>query len=129
MSKPLHANPEHRLGSMEFHRAVFAAHGHECYFRTHRKLKVSRFDTTLVKREPHEKCEVTATDAMHIIPRSQISAKHLRFAEPEANGRPGCHTCHMLQEKWRLEFSFKDRHAAWAKLNPLNKVPLPEPIP
>ena len=120
---------EHVLDSKEFHDLVFAAHGRECYFRNHRKVKVGRFDTTLVKREPHEKCLGTATDAMHIYPRSAISAKNLRFAVPAHNGRPGCRPCHDLQGEWRLEFSFKDRHAAWAALNPLCKSPLPEPIP
>lgn len=131
MSKPLVGAVQHDLDSKEFHRAVFAAHGSKCYFRgpKYRKVRVDLFTDETRAREPHERCQGDATDAMHIIPRSELGAKRLRFAEPGENGRPGCRPCHMLQEARCIEFAFADRHAAWAALNPLNKVPLREPLP
>jgi 5-methylcytosine-specific restriction endonuclease McrA len=70
MTKPLIADRKRRSESAEFHRLVFQRHGYECYF-----------------------CGGKATDAAHVIPRSQLGPK-TRYAAPQFNGRPLCRACH-----------------------------------
>ncbi len=131
MSKPLGGRPEHRLGSQEFHRAVFAAHGRECYFRgpKYRKVRVSIFTEELRPRLPHERCLRDATDAMHIYARAELGGKNNRFAFPELNGRPGCRPCHELQGAKLIAFEYKDEIAAYEALRAICKHRLREPYP
>lgn len=104
MSKPLIANPKRQSEAAAFHRAVFKAHGDRCHF-----------------------CgKPQSTDAMHVIPRSQLGPK-ARYACPVENGRPGCRRCHDAQERNELQFSVSVRRRAIRALNKVLKAPLMEP--
>lgn len=129
MSKPLVPKADHAVDGKAFHDAVFAEHGRKCHFR--KSSKLFNYDRTLRARGDYEKCNHDASDAMHIIPRGVINSKVMRFAAPEANGRPGCRTCHVLQESGLLEFSYADRMGAYDALMavPGRKVPVPMPVP
>ncbi len=98
--------PEHRRGREAFHAAVFAAHGDRCYFG----------------------CGRAATDAMHVVPRSQLTQR-TRYAAPAANGRSGCRRCHKAQESGAIAFPLNVRLGAVRALNhvPGVRVLLPEP--
>ena len=72
---------EHRSARVLFHNVVFAVHGSSCHF-----------------------CGGPATDAMHVIDRSRLSARQ-RYAFAELNGRPGCRSCHESQGAGVLSFS------------------------
>jgi hypothetical protein len=102
MSRPLVAKQGTEDAADEFHRAVFKAHGRTCYFYGTR-LILDAATRKPRKRTPEERCEKDATDAMHVVPRSQLGPKS-RFACPEENGRPGCRTCHNLEDVGRLDF-------------------------
>ena len=89
----------------EFHRRVFAKWGNRCYF-----------------------CGGKATDAMHIIPRSQLGPH--RYACAEENGRPGCRVHHDASEANdpRCQFHVSQRRKAVKALNKILKQPIQEPV-
>ena len=109
MSRPLIGTVEHKLDAAGFHKAVFSLYGPRCYFHGHEqwwKKKRKRQDDDsfiIVEREPHERCQKDATDAMHVVPRSSLGPKS-RFAVPEHNGRPGCRPCHDLETAGLIDF-------------------------
>jgi hypothetical protein len=104
MSRPLVAKQSTEDAADAFHRAVFAAHGRTCFFHGPKFKFVLDFTTRKPRpRKPEERCEKDATDAMHVVPRSQLGPKS-RFACPDENGRPGCRTCHDLEDAGRLDF-------------------------
>ena len=72
---------EHRSARVLFHNVVFAVYGSSCHF-----------------------CGGPATDAMHVIDRSRLSARQ-RYAFAELNGRPGCRSCHESQGAGVVSFS------------------------
>lgn len=102
MSKPI--IPDRRLGraAAEFHRRVFAAYG-----------------------GPLKLCSLCgkagATDAAHVIPRSQLGI--LRYARIEF-GVPAHRACHERQERGEIDFSPFIRRRAVEAHNEIAKVPL-----
>jgi hypothetical protein len=105
-TKPLGQRKEARADAGEFHDAVLRAHGKLCFFNREMRLKTAPGAKTTRARRPEERCEgksASVVHAMHVIPRSQLGPK-TRYALPEKNGRPGCPTCHALQEEDLLEF-------------------------
>lgn len=97
VSRPLIPDPKRQSESSAWHRAVFAAHGHACFF-----------------------CGAKATDAMHVIPRSQLGK--LRYAIPKENGRPGCRRCHEAQEGGDKQFPLVVVRAAIRAHNRIAKI-------
>lgn len=100
--KPLIANRERKNEAAAWHRAVFSAHGKKCW-----------------------NCGGEATDACHVIPRSQLGK--LRYEMPKENGRPGCRRCHQRQECGELDFPIAVRRAAVRAHNKIARVPMMEP--
>lgn len=114
MSRPLIATKpmvdkkkaSRRGAASRFHDIVFKVHGYRCFF-----------------------CGVYATDAMHIVRRSQLGPVR-RYARPAENGRPGCRQCHDQENQSKLRFPIALRRAAVKALNEIpNCPPLPEPMP
>jgi len=100
--RPQIGNPKRQSEAAAFHRAVFKAHGSSCYFCSGSK----------------------ATDAMHVIPRSQLGPK--RYACPTENARPGCRRCHDLQTRGELVFPIAVRRKAIRALNNVLTVKIQE---
>jgi len=103
MSKPLVANSRRNSESSAFHRAVFDAWGHKCYFGWNHQ----------------------ATDAAHIIPRSRLGKQ--RYACAKMNGRPVCRRHHEAQEAGLIDFTLADRRRAVVALNKVLKDRIQEP--
>lgn len=104
--RPLVANPKRQPEAAAWHRRVFKAHGNVCHW-----------------------CPKKATDAAHVIPRSQLG-KPQRYACPEENGRPACRACHDRNEANdpARQFSLAIRRKAVRALNKVSKVPIAEPV-
>jgi hypothetical protein len=102
--RPLVANPKRDSEAATFHRRVFKAHGSECHW-----------------------CSKKATDAAHVVPRSQLGKQ--RYACAEDNGRPACRGCHDRNEASdpEYQFSLKVRRRAVKSLNVALKVKIAEP--
>lgn len=101
MSRPLVADMKRLSEAADFHRRVFAKWGNACY---------------------RGKCKKRATDAAHVIPRSQLGPQ--RYACAEQNGRPLCRDHHNEQEAGLWDFSAKDKRAAIRALNLVLKIKL-----
>jgi hypothetical protein len=102
VSRPLIDNKKREAEAAKWHRDVFKAHGRSCFF-----------------------CGKDATDAMHVIPRAQLGP--LRYEIPVQNGRPGCRSCHQLQERGELQFPVRELRVAIAAHNKICKVKLTPP--
>ena len=97
--KPLIAKRQTVNAAGQWHRAVFRAHGKTCW-----------------------NCGALATDACHVIPRSQLGK--LRYEIPKENGRPGCRSCHDKQERGEIDFPLSVRRAAVRAHNRIARAPL-----
>ena len=101
-TRPLVAKASTEIDADEFKKRVFAAHGRKCFFQKSRMV-LDEPNGKPRRRKPVEACRVDATDPMHIVRRGQLGPKS-RYACPEENGRPGCRTCHDLENEGRLEW-------------------------
>lgn len=101
MSRPLLAIYTRRSEAKRFHDACFRYHGRACW-----------------------KCGNAATDAAHIIPRSQLGPQ--RYACPVENARPACRRCHDRQERHEIAFPKAWRLKAIRALNRVLRVKIVE---
>lgn len=117
--KPLGPKREAKTDAAAFHDAVVRTHGRLCWFNDVARVKTSPGAATTRARKPEERCEgksAVVVHAMHLVRRSQLGPKS-RYALPAINARPGCPTCHRLEDDGLLEFSTREYNAAVRALN------------